>query len=175
MNTVKLRDGTEAPKALVAVTMRSLRALWNEELAEGSPITVYEAWKLATEPSHELFGNAVQILKSLSFLDGNGRLHKQIKDVIRNAVRRGSSEFDLSLIDPVPGERELPVGWEWQERTTRPAARRHPQKGVTLLVSQTEGGWHGQVNDETGLHPVGVFPGVPWHAAFETDRAYVSR
>ena len=95
METVILKTGVEVAKPLVGTTMMALNSLMDN----GQDITFYELVMKCRDSNHEFFGNAGEELAKLGLLDGSGKVHRSIKDVVL-AASEGVG-LDMALVNPL--------------------------------------------------------------------------
>lgn len=103
MNRVcKLKNGTEEVSALVAITMLTIRGIWNN-LSQGGPIAFYELVQICKDNDHEPFGDMGELLcKSglvTRFAAGTFEVSTSIKNIVLSAAE--GEGFDIQLVDPV--------------------------------------------------------------------------
>ena len=85
-----LRTGAEVPEGLAPVVMISLELLMN-----GNPVALYELAQLARDPSHRLFGNTGEVLRSLNLVDAGGKVHDATRAVVLAATDGDGSDLRL--------------------------------------------------------------------------------
>ena len=88
--TVKLRNGAEEFKPLVAVTMMSLKSVM-----ESNPIAFYELACLARDRDHKLFGNTGEVLQARALVSAEGTMHDSIRNIVLSAVEGDMLEMTL--------------------------------------------------------------------------------
>lgn len=58
-----------------------------QDLVRNEPIPFYELVMVARNPQHQVFSERIsERLKSLNLLEGDGRMHESVRNVIRSAV-----------------------------------------------------------------------------------------
>src|SRR5260221_610179 len=80
---VTLKNGSEAVKPVVEVTMLSLIFL----IKSGRMVEVYELVKKAKNPQYVMFAMARKILSELELIDSDGSIPSSVRDIILSAVR----------------------------------------------------------------------------------------
>lgn len=93
METVILKNNTEAPKVLVSTTMIAL-----ENIVNTNPIAAYELVELCKDTSHKPFGNAGKILEDFSLVN-NGQVRESIKNIVLSAFE--GDGLDMHLTFPI--------------------------------------------------------------------------
>lgn len=88
METVILKNGAEEVKALVMVTMMSLRHL--------EPIELVQKCK---DDTHIFWGDTEEKLKSLALLECSGRPHDSIRNIVLSAL--AGEGLDMRLVSPI--------------------------------------------------------------------------
>lgn len=91
METVILKNGAEEVKALVMVTMMSLRHL--------EPIAFYELVQKCKDDTHIFWGDTEEKLKSLALLECSGRPHDSIRNIVLSAL--AGEGLDMRLVSPI--------------------------------------------------------------------------
>ncbi|NLH78692.1 MAG: hypothetical protein GX465_16820 [Acidobacteria bacterium] len=83
MNILKLKNGSEEAEPLVKVTMMSLN-----QLMQGLPgaIDAYELVEKCKDPAHEMFGDSEKHLIDAGLMEGPGRIHDSVKNVVLSAA-----------------------------------------------------------------------------------------
>lgn len=102
MKTVILKNGAEEHGPLVAITMKSIRALMEEGL--GGLLSVYELGKFALSSSHTFFGNYGERLVTLHLVNGyTGRfqMHDSIRNIVLSALEWSEDGKDFKLVNPI--------------------------------------------------------------------------
>lgn len=94
---VMLKNGQEEFKALVVVTMMSLRALLAEQ-----PIAFYELVMKCRNRNHQFFGNAGEKLKGLELVQSDGGVHGSIRNIVLSAT--SGEGLGLVLHSPIKEE-----------------------------------------------------------------------
>jgi hypothetical protein len=97
MNILKLKNGSEEPEPLVVTTMMTL-----EHLMSGFP-GVLMASDLAQicreDPNYSKFGDNEEQLQRLALLQGDGKPHNSVRNIVLSAfVGEG---LELRLVSPV--------------------------------------------------------------------------
>ncbi len=82
MDTVRLKNGSEEPNALVAVTMVSLDAL-----LDGHPIAAYDLVMMCRDSNYKPFGGNGKTLRDRALIDESGRVHDSIKNIVLSAAK----------------------------------------------------------------------------------------
>jgi|SRR5579863_8194237 len=95
-----LKNGSQEPKAVVAVTMMGLR-----DLIQKYPIAFYELVMVSRDPSHRIFGNNAQILSKFNLAREDGHVHNSIRNVVISAVE--GENIDMVLRSPVALEPKI--------------------------------------------------------------------
>ena len=95
-NMLKLKNGSEEEKDLIAVTMSSL-----ENLVQTYPIVAYELVEVCRNPAHKLFGNSGNRLQELGLMQ-NGIVHDRLKNIVLSAFE--GEGLNLKLTFPVKSE-----------------------------------------------------------------------
>ena len=93
MTTTRLHNGSEELATGVSAVMLTLRSLYNT-----NPMAFYDAAMIARDPAYQPFGSNGAKLQALAILDGAGRMHASIRNVIASAVV--GNGLDMSLRDP---------------------------------------------------------------------------
>ena len=97
--TVRLKNGIEEAKPLVAVVMLSLESLFKE----GKGIVFYELVEICKDSNHKPWGTAIgEDLKNLSLaseVDGKWLVHDSIRNIVLSAAE--GEGLDLRLVNPV--------------------------------------------------------------------------
>ena len=94
METLKLRNGAEEAKSLVATTYMILT-----DLMESDPILFYELVMKARNREYRCFGNTGETLQGRNLLERDGRMHDSMRNIIVSAVEGES--LDMVLRSPV--------------------------------------------------------------------------
>ena len=83
MNILKLKNGSEEAEPLVKVTMMSLN-----QLMQGLPgaIDAYELVEKCKDPDHKMFGDSEKHLIDAGLMEGPGRIHDSIRNVVLSAA-----------------------------------------------------------------------------------------
>lgn len=92
METMRLRNGTTAPTAIVKTTTLSLKALWDK-----SPLAAYDLAKLARDPGYVPFGNAMQVLSDYHLVT-DGEIQADVRNVVLSAFEGDGPA--MRLINP---------------------------------------------------------------------------
>lgn len=95
--TVKLRTGEVALTPMVGAVSMSLKSLMQKR-----PIALYELVMLCRDPKHELFGNAGDILKELNLIEGDGRPHDDVRQIVLASTE--GEGMDMHLVSPLAEE-----------------------------------------------------------------------
>ena len=98
METIKLRNGAEEAKPLVAVTMMHLETLMNER-----PLALYDLVMRCRDTNYEFFGTNGDYLKSLNLVGQDGSIHGSIRNIILSAI--DGDGIDMVLRSPVQNNR----------------------------------------------------------------------
>ena len=96
MNILKLKNGSEECEPVVKVTMLSI-----QQLMKGLPgaIDAYELVEKCKDPSHKMFGDSEKHLIDVGLMEGPGRIHDSIKNIVlSSALGEG---LELRFGDPV--------------------------------------------------------------------------
>jgi len=96
METVRLRNGAEEAKPLVAVIIMSLERLMNER-----PLALYDLVMKCRDRAYELFGTNGDYLKDLNLVDQDGSIHESIRNVVLSAT--DGEGMDMVLRSPIDG------------------------------------------------------------------------
>lgn len=99
MEVVKLKNGKEEAKPLVATMMLILR-----EMFQTDPILAYELVQFARlGPKHQFFGNAGERLVERNLVDkradGSYSMHDSTRNIVLSAVE--GEDLDMKLVNPV--------------------------------------------------------------------------
>lgn len=78
---MKLKNGTEEDKALVAATMLTARLL-----LDSNPMAFHDAVMIARDPKYRPFGNLGKTLAGARILQDDGAMHASIRNVLLSAV-----------------------------------------------------------------------------------------
>ena len=92
--TVRLRNGTEEERPLVATVHHGLQELWNE----GQVMTVYELVCLCRNREHKLFGNTGQTLVDIGLVhryDDQYNIHDAIRNIVLSCVRGEGADMTI--------------------------------------------------------------------------------
>jgi len=89
--TVKLKNGWDEAKPLVAIIMHTLQKLMDE----GRGIVVYELAEVCKDPTHKPWGQAGDDLKALKLLRPDGSVHDSIRNIVLSAVSGEGMEMTL--------------------------------------------------------------------------------
>lgn len=95
VQTVRLRNGAEEVKSLVSMILFTLKDMWSK----GEVTTVYELAMLCRDPEHKLFGDTGDVLKKLSLVQPDGRVHDSIRNIVLSAVE--GEGLDMRLQSPI--------------------------------------------------------------------------
>lgn len=96
MNILKLKNGSEEAEPLVKGIMMILN-----QLMQGLPgaIDAYELVEKCKDPSHKMFGDSEKHLIDIGLMDGLGRIHDSIRNVVlSSAIGEG---LELRFENPV--------------------------------------------------------------------------
>lgn len=96
--TVRLKNGTDEVKPLVAIVMHSLHRLFDT----GKGMVVYELASLCRNPDHKPFGSTGEELKSLELVsEANGKwyVHGSIRNIVLSAVQ--GEGLDMGIRSPL--------------------------------------------------------------------------
>lgn len=93
---VVLKDGTSARRVFVAATMLALRRLFN-----GNGWAFYDLAKMVADTEHQASDRTIEALQRAGLAE-NGAIPRDIRDVVRNAVR-WTSHGDAILGSPLAG------------------------------------------------------------------------
>jgi hypothetical protein len=92
---IRLKNGSEEPQALIAVSMIALKSLIGED-----PISFYELVMKARDRNHKVFSqHQTDVLKGLSLMEPSGNLHQSVTNVVLSAVT--GDGLSMTLGDPV--------------------------------------------------------------------------
>lgn len=80
MQTVKLKNGTEEPRVVVAATMVSLQAMFRD-----APIIAYEFVSVCRDPLHKIWSGKDQMVAA-GFMNEDGKMHDTIRNVTLSAL-----------------------------------------------------------------------------------------
>lgn len=94
MEMMKLKNGTEEAKPVVAITQMSIREVWQD-----NPLAIYDLHSKCQDPDYEFFGDNGEILKRLNLVQSDGRIHQSIKNVVLSMVE--GEGMDMTLVSPV--------------------------------------------------------------------------
>ena len=102
IETVKLKNGTEEARPMVAVTMFALNGL----MEEGKVIVLYELVQLCRNRDHVPWGKTGEDLKALSLIENRDGWH--VHDSIRNIVLSAAKGegLEMSIGNPVADKGE---------------------------------------------------------------------
>jgi hypothetical protein len=97
---VRLKDGFEAPRAVIQTTMTTL-----QHLAAGEPLALIELTAACRNPAHKAWTGATATLTHFALAeqvngDGTLRIHEIVRHVVLSAVE-GEDELSLTLGSPV--------------------------------------------------------------------------
>lgn len=98
IKTVRLRNGSEEAEPAVVAIMVSLRQLMND-----NPIALFELVEVSKNASHKPFGNTGEVLKRLSLMEPDGRIHDTIRNIVLSAAE--GEGLNLHLVSPVVGDK----------------------------------------------------------------------
>lgn len=91
METVQLKNGTTELRALVNITIFTLRSLIKE-----SPLALYELVELCKDRDHEVFSDVLgDDLKARSLIQSDGRVHGSIRNIVLSAVTGDGLSMEL--------------------------------------------------------------------------------
>ena len=93
MEIATLKNGSEEPLVLVQTTMMAL-----DGLIKSNPVAIYELVEKCNDPTHELFGNAGDILGDAALIK-DGTIHTSIKNIVLSAM--SGEGFDMILTNPI--------------------------------------------------------------------------
>ncbi len=94
LEEVQLKNGSREPEVAVRATMVSLRLLMSRH-----PIAFYELVEVCRDKTHQPFGNAADILKSLGLMEPDGGIHDTIHNIVLSSVT--GEGLDLGLASPL--------------------------------------------------------------------------
>ena len=94
METIKLKNGSEEAKGLVAVT--SLRV---GNLINTNPMAFFELVRVCRDPSHRPFGNTAQVLSGFSLMEPGGTVPQSIRNIVLSGAQ--GDGMDMAWDDPV--------------------------------------------------------------------------
>jgi len=95
MKTVTLRTGEVIPEPTVATTMVTLRSL-----AADDYLAFFEFVELCRNDNHKLWDDGVEKkLKSLSLIQADGRVHRDVRAVVLAAVQGDGAHLVLRSPD----------------------------------------------------------------------------
>ena len=94
MEVIKLKNGTEECKPLVAIVMGILN-----HLADERPLALYDLAMRCRDQNYQFFGDNEEYLQQLKLIDANGVIHDSDRNVILSAMR--GDGFDITLGSPV--------------------------------------------------------------------------
>lgn len=94
MEVIKLRNGAEEAKPLVAVMMMSLEHLMDER-----PLALYDLVMKCKDRNYQFFGDNEKHLQDLRLIGSDGAIHDSIRNIVLSAVR--GNGIDMVLGSPV--------------------------------------------------------------------------
>jgi hypothetical protein len=94
VEVIRLKNGTEEAKPLVAVTMMSLEHVMDER-----PLALYDLVMMCRDHDYEPFGTNGDYLKDLRLVEQNGSIHDSIRNIVLSAVK--GDGIDMVLGSPV--------------------------------------------------------------------------
>ena len=97
METIKLRNGAEEARPLVAVMMMSLEHLMDER-----PLALYDLVMRCRDRNYQFFGDNAKYLQDLSMVGSDGSIHDSIRNIVLSAVR--GDGMDMILGSPVAND-----------------------------------------------------------------------
>jgi hypothetical protein len=111
LDLIKLKNGAEEPKVVVAAVTISLNSIWDSGLK--GVLAVYDLSQIARGKGEGVSPKTIEFLQGYNLVEQNGRLHETIKNVVLSAV---DDEGNLSspLARPT-----VPVAGAKQEPTPR--------------------------------------------------------
>lgn len=89
----ELKNGSKVPAAVVNSSLLVFTVLLNR-----NPLALYELIKKCKDDSHKLWVGTESVLKNLSLLDADGKVHESICDVLLSAVTNDG--LDLAIGSP---------------------------------------------------------------------------
>ena len=98
MEQVKLKNNTEEPAQLVAVTMTSLKHIWNSGIP-GILMLSDLVQICRDDKKYRKFGNNEDELKKCALLQANGRPHDSVRNIVLSAFT--GEGLDLTLGSPI--------------------------------------------------------------------------
>lgn len=90
MDIVKLKNGSEEAKPLVAVLMMTLRRLFEE-----APTAAYDLVQMCRDKTARPWGNNGQVLEEMGLVE-NGRVGTSVRNVVLSAVSGDGLAMTLS-------------------------------------------------------------------------------
>lgn len=97
MEMVRLKNGKEEPKSLVATVTVPLRLLAEGGL--GGAMALYELHQKAKDPNHQFSGNTGEKLQRLGLVGSDGNLPESVRNVVLSAIE--GDGLGMTLGSPV--------------------------------------------------------------------------
>ena len=93
LEEIELKNGTTAPKALIATTTLAL-----DDLLRTNMLTVIELIEKAKNKNYKMFGNSELVVKTTSLME-DGQIHESVKNIILSSFT--GERFNLKRVFPL--------------------------------------------------------------------------
>jgi hypothetical protein len=98
LQSIPLRNGTTAPRALVSTVMVAMK-----HLIERKPIIAYELVEKARDPAVDLSGISGQTLQELELLDEAGNMNPDVRNIVLSSAE--GDGLEMQYVSPVQPRR----------------------------------------------------------------------
>lgn len=95
---VRLRNGSELPKALAMVGLSQLLPLIKSQDLQDH-LALYELREKARNPNHKFFGTLGEKLRSLGLVDESGQVPSYVKDLVLSSAQ--GEGLDVRYVNPI--------------------------------------------------------------------------